>query len=153
MMLSGPNWNIINDLFAKCFTQVMGQFCFDWPYFWTQIIDAFLYFVKKELYTKPMTIENVDISDMESICPDTPEEISMQITRNKYWWACRTWHFNSVIITQSSLGAAMSAKENEVIVLTTGGTFDKEYPKGTGGYAFEFGVVTGAGKEHHRNNT
>ena len=32
-----------------------------------------------------MTIEDVDISDLESICPDTPEEISMQITRNKYW--------------------------------------------------------------------
>ena len=42
---------------------------------------------------------------------------------------------------------AMSAKENEVIVLATGGTFDKEYPKGPGGYAFEFGAVTGAGKE------
>ena len=88
-MLSGPNWNIINDLFAKCFTQVMDQsFCFKTDLiFWTQIIDAFFIFFKKELYTKPMTIEDVDISDMESICPDTPEEISVQITRNKYWWA------------------------------------------------------------------
>ena len=38
----------------------------------------------------------------------------------------------------------MATKENEVVVLTTGGTFDKEYPKGLGGYAFEFGTVTGA---------
>ena len=35
-------------------------------------------------------------------------------------------------------------KVREVVVLTTGGTIDKEYPRGTGGYAFEFGKETAA---------
>ena len=33
---------------------------------------------------------------------------------------------------------------NEVQILTTGGTIDKEYPRAMGGYAFEFGDVTAA---------
>ena len=33
-----------------------------------------------------MKIDDIDISDLESVCADTPEEINMQITRNKYWF-------------------------------------------------------------------
>ena len=47
----------------------------------------------------------------------------------------------------------MSSKENEVVVLTTGGTFDKEYPRGLGGYAFEFGTVTGAERIQKRTRS
>ena len=47
----------------------------------------------------------------------------------------------------------MSSKENEVVVLTTGGTFDKEYPRGLGGYAFEFGTITGAERIQKRTRS
>ena len=38
-------------------------------------------------------------------------------------------------------------------VLTTGGTIDKEYPQGVGGYAFEFGTVTAAQRIKKRTHS
>ena len=41
---------------------------------------------------------------------------------------------------------------NDITILTTGGTIDKEYPKSLGGYAFEFGKITGAHRIIKRAN-
>ena len=41
---------------------------------------------------------------------------------------------------------------NEVVILTTGGTIDKQYPRACGGYAFEFGDVTAAQRIAKRVN-
>lgn len=41
---------------------------------------------------------------------------------------------------------------NEVQILTTGGTIDKEYPRALGGYAFEFGQTTAAHRITNRVN-
>eukprot|EP00980_Cylindrotheca_fusiformis_P015906 scaffold4658_cov118-Cylindrotheca_fusiformis.AAC.12 len=35
--------------------------------------------------------------------------------------------------------AAVSAHEDEILFVQTGGTIDKDYPRSKGGYAFEFG--------------
>ena len=37
--------------------------------------------------------------------------------------------------------------------MTTGGTIDKEYPQGVGGYAFEFGTVTAAQRIKKRTHS
>ena len=42
---------------------------------------------------------------------------------------------------------------NQVKVLTTGGTIDKEYPQGVGGYAFEFGTITAAQRIKKRTHS
>ena len=120
----------------------------NWPFLDLQ--KSFLMLLEKS--AKSMTIEDVDISDLESICPDTPEEISMQITRNKYWWEKQA-ALENFYWTVFSLGLKMNSKENEVVVLTTGGTFDKEYPRGLGGYAFEFGTITGAERIQKRTRS
>ena len=41
---------------------------------------------------------------------------------------------------------------NQVQILTTGGTIDKEYPRALGGYAFEFGQITAAHRITNRVN-
>merc|ERR1712227_408748 len=68
-----------------------------------------------------------DISDLESLCIDTPEEL------------CHSARKRSVMV-------------NQVQILTTGGTIDKEYPRALGGYAFEFGQITAAHRITNRVN-